>query len=221
MLLEQTNMPKRGDYIFANADVSFQLIKQSVKSLDKTSIITSAASMKSQLEEAKQLGQEKLASRLSAEFSGILKLQSIIESGLDTYITCESVKAFVEKTPACYIDDLKDFRVIYKIDEELDFSVDSLEYKQAFQRKEASIKIKQALEMGVFDKIEIVNLNYPRHQEEEERRKEEERKLQIAKDPIAFGWCKEFPNHYFKIADWEDEYCNLTFDKMIESLKSF
>ena len=218
MLLEQTNMPKPGNYIFANADVSFQLIKRSVKSLDKTSIIASAAAMKLQLEEAKQLGQEKLALKLSEKFSGNLKLQSMIELGLDSYITCNSVKAFVEKTPACYIDDLKDFRVIYKINEELDFPVNSLEYKQAFQRKEASIKIKQALETGVFDEIKIVNLNYPRHEEEEE---EARRELQIAKDPIAFGWCKEFPAYYFKIADWEDEYCNLTFEKMVESLKSF
>lgn len=221
MLLEQTNLPKPGNYIFGNADVSFQLMKQSVKLLDKTSILTSASLMKSQLEEANQLGQEKLASRLSEEFSGISKLQSMIELGLDTYITCNSVKAFVEKTPACYVDDLKDFRVIYKINEELDFPVNSLEYKQAFQRKEASIKIKQALETGVFDEIKIVNLNYPRHEEEERRREEERRKLQIAKDPIAFGWCKEFPDYYFKIADWEDEYCNLNFDKMVESLKSF
>jgi len=37
------------------------------------------------------------------------------------------------------------------------------------------------------------------------------------RDPVLFGKIKETDRLYF-IADWEDEYCDLTFDEMIEEL---
>lgn len=37
------------------------------------------------------------------------------------------------------------------------------------------------------------------------------------KDPILFGKIEETDRWYF-IADWEDEYCDLTFDKLIDKL---
>lgn len=35
------------------------------------------------------------------------------------------------------------------------------------------------------------------------------------KDPILFGKIKETDKLYF-IADWQDEHCDLTFDKLID-----
>jgi hypothetical protein len=35
------------------------------------------------------------------------------------------------------------------------------------------------------------------------------------RDPILFGYIKETDRLYF-IADWEDEYCDLTFDEIID-----
>lgn len=45
--------------------------------------------------------------------------------------------------------------------------------------------------------------------------KEKERKIQKLKDPIMFGLINGSNKLYF-IADWVDEYCNLTFEKMTE-----
>ncbi len=41
---------------------------------------------------------------------------------------------------------------------------------------------------------------------------DEHRKM---KDPILFGWIKENNRLYF-IADWEDEFCDLTFDEIVD-----
>jgi hypothetical protein len=41
---------------------------------------------------------------------------------------------------------------------------------------------------------------------------EEKQKM---KDPILFGYIKETDRLYF-IADWEDEYCDLTFDEIVD-----
>jgi hypothetical protein len=37
------------------------------------------------------------------------------------------------------------------------------------------------------------------------------------RDPVLFGIIKE-SNRYYFIADWEDEYCDLTFDEIVDSL---
>jgi len=39
--------------------------------------------------------------------------------------------------------------------------------------------------------------------------------IQKMKDPILFGMIKESNRLYF-IDDWEDEYCDLTFDEIID-----
>jgi len=39
------------------------------------------------------------------------------------------------------------------------------------------------------------------------------------RDPVLFGVCKAVPEQLFFIADWEDEYCDLTFDELVKSLK--
>lgn len=37
------------------------------------------------------------------------------------------------------------------------------------------------------------------------------------RDPILFGWIRESNRLYF-VADWEDEYCDLTFDEIVDVL---
>ncbi len=49
--------------------------------------------------------------------------------------------------------------------------------------------------------------------DKKQKRSEEEK--QKMKDPILFGWIKECDRLYF-IADWEDEYCDLTFDEIVD-----
>jgi len=44
-----------------------------------------------------------------------------------------------------------------------------------------------------------------------------EKEKEKAKDPILFGVMKNSRNLYF-IADWEDEYCDLTLSKMLNVL---
>lgn len=38
------------------------------------------------------------------------------------------------------------------------------------------------------------------------------------KDPILFGVFEGFPDKLYYIADWEDEYCDLTLDKLVDKL---
>ena len=47
------------------------------------------------------------------------------------------------------------------------------------------------------------------------KQKMSESEKQKMKDPILFGYIKETDRLYF-VADWEDEYCDLTFDELID-----
>lgn len=70
---------------------------------------------------------------------------------------------------------------------------------------------------GIFDQLYIIYTDYTG---KEEKRVEESRK---SKDPILFGCFKEdntrgeilVADRFYILGDWEDEYCDLTMDKMI------
>jgi len=68
-------------------------------------------------------------------------------------------------------------------------------------------EIKKCLDLKLFDEIIIMHTN----QEDKELTEEEK------KDPIAFGIIAESDRYYF-ITDWEDEFCNLTLDDIIDKL---
>lgn len=77
------------------------------------------------------------------------------------------------------------------------------------------IKKKKAVE-GLFDGFVI--LHY--YEEEIENKRSKKQKMSSEeknkmRDPILFGWVKETSRWYF-IADWEDEYCDLTFDEIVD-----
>lgn len=73
---------------------------------------------------------------------------------------------------------------------------------------------------GIFDQFYVLFTDYTgevRSKIEKERQE---------KDPILFGAFQNRNNQtmverFYVIGDWEDEYCDLTLDKMIEQAKSF
>jgi len=68
-------------------------------------------------------------------------------------------------------------------------------------------------EYKIFDNYVILNFD-PNGTSFEMTKREKEK----AKDPILFGVLKNSRKLYF-IADWTDEYCDLTLDKMLETIK--
>ena len=68
-------------------------------------------------------------------------------------------------------------------------------------------------ERKIFDKYVI--LHYEPKEDGHEMTKEEKEKK---KDPILFGVIKNSRKLYF-VADWKDEYCDLTLEEMFKVLK--
>lgn len=70
---------------------------------------------------------------------------------------------------------------------------------------------------GAFDEYII----YHYYDEKIEKKLEKKQKMSEdeknkMRDPILFGVIREAPDKLYFIADWEDEYCDLTFDEIID-----
>lgn len=74
-------------------------------------------------------------------------------------------------------------------------------------------KIVTVQKKGLFDRYWILYTDYT-----EEKLKTNKEKI-VEKDPIVFGGISFNKDRLYYIADWEDEYCDLTLDKLINTIK--
>ena len=80
-------------------------------------------------------------------------------------------------------------------------------------------RIKELKKAKVFDEYTVYH--YFNEKLEEKKEKKEPitpSERSAMRDPVLFGSCREIPGKMFFIADWEDEYCDLTFDDIICSI---
>lgn len=75
----------------------------------------------------------------------------------------------------------------------------------------AAKAIEKAKNLCVFDGFEVLYTDYTKEPE----KKSTADKIR-EKDPICFGTIRGAPNKLYFVADWIDEYCDLTFDKLVE-----
>ena len=81
-------------------------------------------------------------------------------------------------------------------------------------------KYKKIKGMDVFD--EFVVYHYFNEKLEKKKEKKEKKisreEKEAMRDPILFGVCKELPDILFFIDEWDSEYCDLSFDELVDSL---
>lgn len=140
--------------------------------------------------------QQALAEILTSKRSGLLAELNLLKSGVTKYIDeTDIIKFFLEsKVPKkiLKLTWIKNFtRVIPS---------EVIEIKKTFDEKD------------VFDNYVI--LHFDKNDNSTEMTEKEKEK---AKDPILFGVVKG-SRKLFYVADWIDDYCDLTLDKLLETL---
>ncbi len=141
-------------------------------------------------------GQEALGEKILKELARETRESILYAKGIRHFVEREAIWKVKHKIKGGHISDTKfeDYtRVIPK---------DVLKKKKEYE--------------NIFDGFVI----YHYYDSEVEKKLEKKQKMssdEVAKmrDPILFGYIKETDRLYF-IADWEDEYCDLTFDEIID-----
>lgn len=143
-------------------------------------------------------GQKKGIAKLLFILDSINKERELIRMGIDTYVYRHDVEEYIDSiaNDAVKIIDLANYE--REIPDDI---VDVME------------KVKD-----LFDNFYVVFTDYTGR---EERKIEKERR---SRDPILFGVFESekymaISERFYFIGDWEDEYCDLTLDKMVHEVQ--
>lgn len=153
------------------------------------------------LKKSHALGQHKVCRKLLYSLEVLDKEKILYDSGFQTFVYRDDIEYYMDKVrdKAVKIITLQDY---------------PREIPDAVASRLIFLK-----EKGIFDEYYVVFTDYTGNTEREvqtERRR---------KDPIVFGaFAKRDPQNrvlhdrFYYIADWEDEYCDLTLSKMVSEM---
>lgn len=181
----------------------FKNLKEKFQESDLNELYKSLDYLLTLVKDAKRAGQEKLLSSIKLNSRIILNEIKLHSLGITTYVYRSDLKEFVDKvTPKDSVKIIELSRFPRIIPSEV---VDKIE------------KVKKA---ELFDKycVLFTDLTNNTYQTEEERQVVERNR-----DPIVFGYFEDSKSHekgerFYAIADWEDEYCDLTIEKLTEKM---
>lgn len=150
------------------------------------------------LNKYKITGQKKGMRKLMFHLECIEKEREIVKMGIDTFIYRDDIEEYIDNVA----------NDIVKIIE-----LENYEREIPDEIVELISKVKDK-----FDQLYVVFTDYTGKIEREVERERRE------KDPILFGTFQNQLNRtvidrFYYLGDWEDEYCDLTLDKMVNEIK--
>lgn len=171
----------------------FLTLSRSYKELTKIGEI--AEHYDAALKQARALGQKALVEKLTDLVHVVTGESVLIAMGLTKYVTEEQVVDFYEK-----VGEDKNLKLTWIKNFSRIIPEDIYEVK------------KDVDDRMIFDNYVILHYD-PENNGQELTKKE----LEAKKDPILFGLIKNSKKLYY-IADWKDEYCDLTLEDMFNTL---
>lgn len=154
-----------------------------------------------ELSKAMKTGQNYMVKRLAYTLSIVERERQLLKDGLDVYVLREDIEEYIKSVE----------KKVVKVIE--------LENYPRSIPDEVVEKVAKLKEKNIFDRYYVVFTDYTG---EVEKTVSQNKKR---KDPIIFGAFEQkldgiwdiFDRFYF-IADWEDEYCDLTLAKMVDAM---
>jgi folate-dependent phosphoribosylglycinamide formyltransferase PurN len=178
-----------------NPRLYFKLVKGKLTTLEMESLQKKIDKLLHYLHQSEQLGQVALAEQLSQQFTIATRQQELVVCGYTKVVSKKFIDLFLKKCNLAKLTSLENFaRVIPK------YAMDA---------------IKDVKERKLFDSIVVLHLDNKKDSADKKTHKQKV----IEKDPIAFGLFSYDPDSYYFIEDWIDEYCDLTLEKFIETIK--
>lgn len=181
----------------------FKELKENVIKLDEEVLFKNLATIDAIIANSVRLGQKSLLERLAFTREIIEKEQQLLASGFEKYVLKDSVLKFIEKvTP-------KDSVKIIELER----------FPRVIPTANADV-IEKVKALDIFDEFYVVFTDFT---ENDYRTEEQKKVIARNRDPIVFGAFKlttqnTIHDRMYFITDWEDEYCDLTFLKMIDRM---
>ncbi len=181
----------------------FKILKGNIKKSIKDKLEAQLEALGSQIIHAREVGQKNFLERLSFCYEVIIKEQTLLAQGIDRFVYKEDIKSFLD-----IVEPKNSIKII-----------ELSRYPRAIPIENLKA-IQEAKAMGVFDDFCVVFTDLTGQDYQTPKEKEFVAKN---RDPIVFGFFKDKPTatqheRFYLITDWEDEYCDLTFTKMIERM---
>ncbi|MHC5536709.1 hypothetical protein ACYOEI_00360 [Singulisphaera rosea] len=178
----------------------FAVLKESVKTVDAEALQSQLSIVAEHLIRAKALGQKNLLNQLAFTHDVIVREMKLLAGGITRFVYQDDVKNLLDKTKHIKIIELERYPRVIPI-EQMD-------------------AIQKAKDLAIFDEFCVVFSDYTG---EDYKTPEEKATIARNRDPVVFGYFRHKVtaikhDRFYFITDWEDEFCDLTFSKMIEKM---
>lgn len=184
------------DADFESAKEYFEILKSKKQHIDSEKLNNIYDNCLMLLNKYTITGQVDALRKLIFHIESLEAERKILSLGIDTFVYLSDIKEYIGKVPGRVVKIIELHRYEREVPDEI---VQSIE------------KVKD-----IFSELFVVFTDYT---------KDHEKKHKKETDPILFGMFKDdnsasVVERMYYIGDWEDEYCDLTFDKLIAEMKS-
>lgn len=174
--------------------IYFKFLKSKLKFLENFKLKARIKRLEKAFDKAVENGQEALAKKFLTQVSREARESVLWATGYKMFVESEDVNKYKYKIKGGHISDTR--------------------YEDYTRVIPEDVVKKKKLAEPFFDKFII--LHYWNEKAKDVKKMDPDEKAKM-RDPILFGKINETDRLYF-IADWEDEQCDLTFDKLIDYL---
>lgn len=198
----------------------FQVLKSSVKTAEEEKLKNQLSVIANNIIEASEAGQKAFAEKLSFHYACIHREQVLLANGFNKFVYREDIESYIDK---CVLKNGKSEKPLVKIiDLDNYLRVIPKENIEVLKKAQSLKIIENGEEIPVFTDFLIVftdlsgEIDLP---EEKKQFKERNR------DPIIFGYFSIkhgaiVHDRLYFITDWEDDDCDLTFEKLISDMEN-
>ena len=185
----------------------FKFVKSKMTKLEQKEMHERLSKLQVLVKQAEDLGQKSLYEEFARKIAICVREQEINVCGIEYIISKDSIGKYANK--------VKDVDIKFKKLEEYDRPIPANVKKRLDKFKN----------LKMFDTYMVLYIYYNEKTDVDNKKKTvselKTNKQKIKeKDPILFGTLDYAPDKLYFIADWIDEYCDLTLDKFVQTIKN-
>lgn len=184
----------------------FKFVKSKMSKLEQKEMTERLFKLQTLVKQAEDLGQKALYEDFAKKIAICVREQEINVCGIEYIISKESIDKYKDK--------VKDVDIKFSKLEEYSRPIPANVKKRLDKFKK----------LMMFDNYMVLYLDYKEKIDVDNKKravadpKTNKQKIK-EKDPILFGTLDYAPDKLYFIADWIDEYCDLTLDKFVQTIK--